>query len=98
MYQVFDYPLTYEDTIAWPRYNIIDSTFVVGDEPDTVWIENNLLYQDSARVFFYTDTTDDIWLDNYTYRNYTMAIDPPSLGVASFDGTDECAKRSPTRD
>jgi hypothetical protein len=30
----------------------------------------------------------DLWLDNSVYVNSTMAFNPPSVGVASFDGLD----------
>ncbi len=43
---------------------------------------------DTIRVFFPLNDG-AVWLDHYTYRNNTMAIDPPSWGVATFDGTDE---------
>ena len=29
------------------------------------------------------------WADNQAYHNYTLAVDPWSLGVVSFDGLDE---------
>lgn len=29
------------------------------------------------------------WLDFYAYKNNTYAIDPPSIGVVTFDGADE---------
>lgn len=43
---------------------------------------------DTIRVFFPLNDG-SVWLDHYTYRNNTMAKDPPSWGVATFDGTDE---------
>lgn len=29
------------------------------------------------------------WLDLYTFRNFTWAMNPPTLGVVTFDGADE---------
>ncbi len=29
------------------------------------------------------------WLDFYTFRNYTYGMNPPTLGVVTFDGADE---------
>lgn len=29
------------------------------------------------------------WVDNYTYPNFTMGVDPPTVGVVTFDGTNE---------
>lgn len=35
------------------------------------------------------DGEPDHWLDHYTFRNYTWAMNPPTLGVVTFDGADE---------
>ncbi len=36
-----------------------------------------------------TDGEPEHWLDLSAFRNYTNAINPPSLGVVTFDGADE---------
>ncbi len=35
---------------------------------------------------------DNLWLDNEVFINKTMAIDPPSVGVATFDGLNSYGK------
>ena len=74
-------------------YVIIDSLVdgVWDDDRDTIFYITSPHYeQDSARVFFvdYTDPN-AIWIDTYAYHNYRYAVDPWSLGVATFDGVDE---------
>ncbi|MDG1912966.1 MAG: T9SS type A sorting domain-containing protein [Crocinitomix sp.] len=75
-------------------YVLIDSIIdgVVDLDQDTIWynIDPTAYLQDSARVF--TEVVNDtsiLWQDNYACRNYTYAVDPWSLGVATFDGLDE---------
>jgi len=34
----------------------------------------------------------NLWIDNFAYRNTTMGIDPPTYGVVTFDGTNEFGK------
>jgi hypothetical protein len=43
---------------------------------------------DTIRI--YTPNGDgSVWIDNHSYINNTMGIDPPTVGVVTFDGTDE---------
>ena len=87
------YPINYITQNVYPPYNIIDSTGVLNDIPDTVPISNPDIVQDSATQFF-TDINDPnaIWLDSYAYHNYRFAVNPWSIGVATFDGLDEYGK------
>lgn len=68
-----------QDTI-W--YNQIDADH----NPDTI---SGVYFQDSAHVFFgnMNDNT-KLWVDHSACHNYRFAIDPWSLGVATFDGVD----------
>jgi hypothetical protein len=34
----------------------------------------------------------NLWIDNFAYRNISMGIDPPTYGVVTFDGTNEFGK------
>lgn len=82
------FPINYTLTNGYPPYIVID-TIDFPNDPDTIWIEPDIL-QDSARIF-HVQLNDPaaLWIDHHTYHNYTMAIDPWSLGVATFDGLDE---------
>jgi hypothetical protein len=83
------YPVAYSTVQAYPPYYIYDTLDFV-NEPDTVYVANPEYTQDSARVF--TAALSDpnaIWIDQYVFHNYTHALDPWSLGVATFDGLDE---------
>jgi hypothetical protein len=71
-------------------YATIDSIIDGVPDPsqDTLWRTPNYL-QDSARVFA-ADMNDPskIWINRNACHNYRYAIDPWSLGVATFDGVD----------
>ena len=76
-------------------YVLVDSIIdgVLDLTQDTIWFNTfpgPAYRQDSARVFTKTvsDTT-TLWLDNYACRNYTFAVNPWSLGVATLDGVDQ---------
>lgn len=83
------YPVTHIPTNVYPPFNIID-TVDYPNPSDTLWILDAEIYQDSATQFF-TNVVDPnlIWLDNEVYHNFSMALNPWSLGVATFDGLDE---------
>lgn len=83
------YPVTHVPTNVYPPFNIID-TVDYPNPSDTLWILDAEVYQDSATQFF-TNIVDPalIWLDHKAYHNYSMALNPWSLGVATFDGLDE---------
>ena len=83
------YPVTHIPTNVYPPFNIID-TVDYPNPSDTLWIPDAEIFQDSATQFFTTITNPElIWLDNEVYHNYSMALNPWSLGVATFDGLDE---------
>lgn len=83
------YPVVHVPTNVYPPYNIIDTVDYPNDS-DTLWILDAEIFQDSATQFF-TNVVDPnlVWLDNEVYHNYSMALNPWSLGVATFDGLDE---------
>ncbi len=88
------------DTIeveVWPPYALIDT---VGDtDQDTVYLDPDLI-QDSMLVYTaaaitatYTNPDNStrpliLWETDHAYVNGTYPIDPPTIGVASFDGMD----------
>jgi hypothetical protein len=85
------YPVVYTSTLLFPPYTIYDTIGTAIPNPaDTIWILNPPITQDSATQFFNTinDPT-SFWLDSYAYQNYRYAIEPRSLGVATFDGLNE---------
>lgn len=84
-----EYPVVYSTTDVYPPYYIYD-TLDYPNDPDTIWIPDAELFQDSATQFF-APVVDPgkYWLETETYHNYTMALDPWTYGVATFDGLDE---------
>ena len=82
------YPVTHVPTLVYPNFYIYD-TLDYPNPVDTVWITADVV-QDSATQFFTTvNSPESIWADSEAFRNYTKAINPPTLGVATFDGLDE---------
>jgi hypothetical protein len=76
-------------------YVLIDSIIdgVPDEDQDTLWYnaeDGPAFRQDSAHVFTAVlDNPGRIWQDNFAFHNYTYAVDPWSLGVATLDGVDE---------
>lgn len=84
------YPVDYTVTYGYPRYVVYDTIDGFGNVSDTVWLPEPEFCQDSARQFFAAiSDTMALWLDDFAYHNYTLATNPWSLGVVSFDGVDE---------
>lgn len=82
------YPTSYNTIDAYPPYYIYD-TLDYPNDPDTIWLTDPEIYQDSATQFFAPiDDQGLYWLDDFAYHNYTTAINPWTLGVATFDGLD----------
>ena len=87
------YPVTHIPTDGYPPYYIYDTISAPGGtdlSPDTIWITGPDIFQDSARQFFAPIVDPEmIWIDKEAYHNYRFAVNPWSLGVATFDGLDE---------
>ena len=84
-----EYPVVHDEIEVYPRYILIDTLDLQKPAPDTIWINANIRFQDSARVFF-ADINDPnaYWIDNDAHWNFTRAKNPWSLGVVTFDGVD----------
>jgi hypothetical protein len=85
-----EYPVTVYGTYdGFPPYILLD-TINISTTPDTVWLVNNLYHQDTAEIYKVTlNDPNSIWQDNQAFHNYTRAVKPWSLGVATLDGLDE---------
>jgi hypothetical protein len=74
---------------GYPPYVLID-TLDFANPPDTLWMVDDLYRQDTARVFVVAVSAPEYcWADRYAHRNFTRAVNPWSLGVATLDGLDE---------
>lgn len=89
------YPPTSIVVEAWPAYNIRDS--LTAQPPDTTHLQSPHLIQDSLLVYEVasasgtyimngTPTPLILWQDDDVYINGTYPVDPPTIGVATFDG------------
>lgn len=89
------WPTTSEEVGAWPPYDVYDT--LQSPSPDTLWQSPPDLVQDSLLV--YLVAADDgvyqmngsptplvLWADDDAYVNNTFGLDPPTIGVATFDG------------
>lgn len=82
------------DTLQiWPittkryYYNTLTSTI-----DSTSYYPDGTLTDDSTDVYHvYFPPPDDkaLWIDNFAYRNFSMGVHPPTMGVVTLDGTDE---------
>jgi len=90
------YPVTEELITAWPAYNVFDT--VQFPSPDTLYLPSPVYFQDSLLVYMVaadpgTYLMPDLtvvplilWEDDDVYVNGTYPIEPPTVGVATFDG------------
>lgn len=84
-----NYPVVYSTIQFYPPYNIYED-LDAGTGPDTVDVSNPDIKQDSVLVFFAHEADQaKYWTDKFVYHNYTSAVNPWTLGVATFDGLDE---------
>lgn len=91
------WPVTTDTVVAWPPYDI---TQYVGQDPDTVFQTAPALVQDSLLVYTVDADTRQyinpdnstrpliLWEEDEAFVNGTYPKDPPTIGVASFDGLD----------
>ena len=97
VYDLSTYPATFDDFDMWLPIVLRDT---VGDvTTDTVFLEPDLI-QDSLLVYTVAALTETytnpdnttrpliLWEEDAAYVNGTYPIDPPTIGVASFDGMD----------
>ena len=84
------YPVTCVTVPVWPPYNT-DDTVGTTASPDNIYIISPPdEIQDSAIVYFVAATdVNSLWQDNFAYWNNDYAINPPTIGVATFDGLNE---------
>lgn len=92
-----DYPIegAVVENVFEECYVLVDTLLdgVLDADQDTLWFTDPgqpTYCQDSARIFTKTvSNTTTLWTDNFAYRNYSFAVKPWSLGVATMDGVDE---------
>ncbi len=90
------YPPTESIVTGWPAYNVFDT--VQTPSPDTLDLLSPALLQDSLLIFTAPADTRTyimpdasivplvLWEDDDVYVNGTYPIEPPTVGVATFDG------------
>jgi hypothetical protein len=96
-YEMDQYPANGVLLDMWPPYSILDT---VGDATSDTTFLTPQIVQDSlfvyqvpadTRTFLNVDNTQQpliLWEEDRAYVNNTFGVDPPTIGVASFDGLD----------
>ena len=86
------YPIVTDTLVVWPNYMEVDSLWT-NFSPDVTLIYQQADYeQDSLKLYFASPTSDDldkIWIDQDVFLNDNYAINPWTIGVATFDGLNE---------
>ncbi|MCB0768788.1 MAG: T9SS type A sorting domain-containing protein [Flavobacteriales bacterium] len=98
MVTLFDlsvYPPTSEEVEVWPAYNVYDT--LTSPPRDTVFLTSVAYIQDSLLLYSVAPEAGTylmnnvatplvLWQDDDVYVNGSYPIDPPTIGVATFDG------------
>ena len=86
------YPIQRDTIEVWPNISSVDSTWTFFN-PELTFVDPQPDHeQDSLRLFFVPPSINDeewIWTDQDVFRNDNYAINPWTIGVATFDGLDE---------
>ena len=80
------YPSALESRNVFPPFNFIFDE--QGNPIDTNILEPDI-FQDSARFYLVPSDPNAFYIDRSVYMNNTFGIDPPSIGVVTFDGLNE---------
>lgn len=78
-------PIERDTFVVFPAYDIYDTT---GLTLDTNFLTSDYR-QDSVTLYIVPPNPNDFYTDRSAYRNTTFAINPPSIGVVTFDGLNE---------
>jgi hypothetical protein len=78
-------PVAYDEFTVFPAYNY---SVQAGVPTDTVFVDAEF---EQDTVVFYTVAPNgkDLWTEASAYINRTFPLNPPSIGVATFDGLNE---------
>lgn len=91
VYDLSVYPPTFETKSVWIDTTFVDSVFNT-TSPDIYFVYNADFVQDSLIVYTVNPDANSVnylWKDRFVYRSYHQGIDPPTIGVATFDATDD---------
>ena len=78
-------PVEYLTYTVFPAYNYTEQA---GTPKDTVFVDAQF-EQDTVTFYTVSPNGKDLWTDASAYINRTFPINPPSIGVATFDGLNE---------
>ena len=78
-------PVEYLIYTVFPAYNYTEQA---GVPKDTVFVDATF-EQDTVTFYTVAPNGKDLWTDASAYINRTFPLNPPSIGVATFDGLNE---------
>ncbi|MDA9783105.1 T9SS type A sorting domain-containing protein [Vicingaceae bacterium] len=78
-------PVEYLIYTVFPAYNYTEQA---GVPKDTVFVDATF-EQDTVTFYTVASNGKDLWTDASAYINRTFPLNPPSIGVATFDGLNE---------
>lgn len=79
------FPITYSTMTVFPGFNYTEQA---GVKKDTVLV-TDAIEQDSVFRYIVASNGTDLWTDRSVYLNRTFGLNPPSIGVVTFDGLGE---------
>lgn len=83
------YPIKQSAINCYPAYSLFDTIGGSLNIMDTVNLYSDIV-QDSVVLFFSKlNDKNAFWLDSNAYRNDHYAVNPPTLGVVTFDGLNQ---------
>lgn len=80
------FPFKFVDTTVWPAYSVYDT---LPGGIDTVFFSSPDLVQKKITKYLLPKDSNIYWTDHFVYLNDDFPVDPPSVGVSTFDGLDE---------
>jgi hypothetical protein len=84
-YSGYENPQIIDQYFFYPNYSLVTVDF----QPyDTVYLPHDTVLYNEKDTFYTVKDDNSLWLDNHVFVNYTYGIDPPTIGLATFDGLD----------
>jgi len=86
----YDNPdIAYDTALYYKNFHTLDSTYLSGvTNSRLIPLDSNVFVNDSFTLFHCFPTDTFLWTDHDVYVNNDYPIQPPTIGVATFDGAD----------
>lgn len=86
----YDHPeVAYDTVLFYKNFHTLDSLYLSGITTSRlIFLDSSVFVNDSFTLFHCYPAGNYLWTDNEVYVNNDYPIQPPTIGVASFDGAD----------